>query len=502
MAQTKTVHTLERARNAFADIKQAIENKTGNALNEVPVEDYDGIINNMPSTPALETIVVTPDVVSQTITPEQGVDGYNVISVDAVSSSIDQNIKPENIKNGVEILGITGSYEGGTANLQTKDVQPYFDQGNMVVEPDSGYDGMSKVTIIKDNNLVSENIKQGVELFGIYGNYIGGIDVDVKDTPIELNVVSYSGAVGNVLARALFEINGTIYLIWNDNIYMYNLHTEMWEVYDTNEDFLGPHMSVGANRNPIADDAVVIGTKIVWLYTTDKLHVRWYDIPTKTMGTDIEVELQTPTAYSMQILCFDVVVGYSENNTYNDIYFYEVQNNAIYKLRVDVDKGTANLNNYYSNATNNLGIYKIKSYGNEVYALANEGLYLISSGKAVQKVEFTDTTSKYRDFIKVYGYGLIFSGGLNDSHSLYLYNPLTEESGKIHESTNGVFMDSSTLYKDGRVYRYIYRTGKNSWDYDNKCQIIIDDIPVFTINSDYRPAIYTVNRYINSIVLS
>lgn len=37
---------------------------------------------------------------------------YNSITVNAVTSSIDENIKPENIKKGVTILGVTGTYEG------------------------------------------------------------------------------------------------------------------------------------------------------------------------------------------------------------------------------------------------------------------------------------------------------------------------------------------------------------------------------------------------------
>ena len=40
-------------------------------------------------------------------------DGYSPINVSAVTSSIDSNIQPENIKKNVTILGVTGTLEGG-----------------------------------------------------------------------------------------------------------------------------------------------------------------------------------------------------------------------------------------------------------------------------------------------------------------------------------------------------------------------------------------------------
>ena len=62
--------------------------------------------------PVLDTLNVTPDTVAQEIVPEDGVDGFNKVNVSAVNATIDSNIVPGNIKDGVNILGVNGTYKG------------------------------------------------------------------------------------------------------------------------------------------------------------------------------------------------------------------------------------------------------------------------------------------------------------------------------------------------------------------------------------------------------
>lgn len=61
------------------------------------------------------------------------------------------------------------------AQLQEKTVTPTKEGLNVV--PDSGFDGMSKVTVNGDSNLVPENIKEGVNIFGVDGTHSGGSSV-------------------------------------------------------------------------------------------------------------------------------------------------------------------------------------------------------------------------------------------------------------------------------------------------------------------------------------
>lgn len=67
------------------------------------------------STPVISTLNVTPTTSVQQIIAPDNIDGYSPINVSAVTSSIDSNITAANIKKDVQILGVTGTYEGGSS---------------------------------------------------------------------------------------------------------------------------------------------------------------------------------------------------------------------------------------------------------------------------------------------------------------------------------------------------------------------------------------------------
>ena len=69
-------------------------------------------------------------------------DGSGTVSVDSVEAA---KIIPGNIKEGVEILGVTGTYTGEGVTAQAKTATPYITQ--QVILPDQDYDYLSQVTV-------------------------------------------------------------------------------------------------------------------------------------------------------------------------------------------------------------------------------------------------------------------------------------------------------------------------------------------------------------------
>lgn len=69
-------------------------------------------------------------------------DGSGTVAVDSTEAA---KIIPGNIKAGVQILGVTGDYSGSSVNVQSKTATPYTTQ--QTVLPDAGYDYLSQVTV-------------------------------------------------------------------------------------------------------------------------------------------------------------------------------------------------------------------------------------------------------------------------------------------------------------------------------------------------------------------
>ena len=69
-------------------------------------------------------------------------DGSGTVSIDSTESA---KIIPGNIKDGVEILGVTGTYTGEGVTAQAKTATPYTTQ--QVILPDQDYDYLSQVTV-------------------------------------------------------------------------------------------------------------------------------------------------------------------------------------------------------------------------------------------------------------------------------------------------------------------------------------------------------------------
>lgn len=218
------------------------------------VDMQGGFVSGGSSGAVLQSKTVSPSESAQTIKADNGYDGLSQVTVNAVSRTYvgsgvtkksaatytpgtsnqsiasgqylngtqtikgDSNLTAGNIRSGVKIFGVSGTYAGsssggsGSVSLQSKTVSP--SESTQTVKPDSGYGGLSQVTVnaisttyvgsgvtkkaaatytpttsnqtiaasqylngaqtIKgDANLVAGNIKSGVSIFGVTGTYAG-----------------------------------------------------------------------------------------------------------------------------------------------------------------------------------------------------------------------------------------------------------------------------------------------------------------------------------------
>lgn len=112
------------------------------------------IVGEMPNNGAIEGAI---DEVDDIYTIPQGYhDGSGTVAIDSTEQA---KIIPGNIKSGVEILGVTGTYGGEAISVQTKSVTPSLSQ--QVVTPDSGYDYLSQVTVAAIPVTYTENSAGG-----------------------------------------------------------------------------------------------------------------------------------------------------------------------------------------------------------------------------------------------------------------------------------------------------------------------------------------------------
>ena len=169
--------------------------------------------------PKNQSLEAFPSTATQTFNVPEGYSGYGTVHVGKVTSSIDSNIRIENIRKNVTILGVTGDLEeliGETINI-------FPSTTTQTITPSSGYTGITRatvnpVTISIDNTIIAANIKKGVTILGVTGTYEGedetkiGVPVASLSSTIPSNCIALEGQeVSKTTYSQLFAIYGTTY---------------------------------------------------------------------------------------------------------------------------------------------------------------------------------------------------------------------------------------------------------------------------------------------------
>lgn len=187
---------------------------------------------------------------NQVVSPDSG----KVLS--GVTITKPATLVASNIKKGVTIGGVAGSY-APTFTTETKTVDLAMGSGNQVISKSSGKDGMTKVTITKPSTMLPANIKKGVNIGGVTGTYEGGSsggkevwmldkinppllnsgDGDYADQPFSVGLGSsqewYKIVVtsGEVKAVAVSGDHTKDYIIGNNNIAFNRFEYKVKAVY-------------------------------------------------------------------------------------------------------------------------------------------------------------------------------------------------------------------------------------------------------------------------------
>ena len=166
---------ITRLKNAKESIKTSVANKGTVIPENTTLDQYPEYIDQIQTVGNYQAKTVTPTANGVTVNPDTGYDALSSVTVNG-----DSNLTADNVKKGVTIFDVTGTLESG-GQYQEKSVTPMAN--GQTVTPDAGYDALSRVNIYGDEDLVPNNIKEGVSIFGVAGTYSGG--------GYDLNLIGY-----------------------------------------------------------------------------------------------------------------------------------------------------------------------------------------------------------------------------------------------------------------------------------------------------------------------
>lgn len=131
---------------------------------------------------------VNPDILEVEVIPDEDY-VLSKVTVSAVDSTIDSNIIPTNIRAGVTVLGVEGNLEPDKPN-QSKTVDPDVVEQTVVADTgyELAQVTVNPVTSSIDSNIVENNIRDGITILGVTGTLAGGPMTQAEyDNALELS---------------------------------------------------------------------------------------------------------------------------------------------------------------------------------------------------------------------------------------------------------------------------------------------------------------------------
>ena len=95
--------------------------------------------------PVLESLTVTPTGETFTVTPDDGVDGFNRVTVDG-----DYNLTPENIAEGITIYGVEGTLKIGASEEVPPEYESFIEHAKQLYSGD-----YANLAVLESNNILN-----------------------------------------------------------------------------------------------------------------------------------------------------------------------------------------------------------------------------------------------------------------------------------------------------------------------------------------------------------
>lgn len=187
--------TLKEFLGSIADAIRGAEGSSGSIF----AENFAARIAALKAAVKLQSKTVSPATTAQTVTADDGYDGLEQVTVNAMPT-VEQATPALSISTGGLVTAsatqnagyVAAGTKSATMQLTTqasKTVTPGTDAQTAVA---SGCYTTEEVTVAGDSNLVAGNIKSGVSIFGVSGSYAGSGSTDGWTLLAFTNIDGYS----------------------------------------------------------------------------------------------------------------------------------------------------------------------------------------------------------------------------------------------------------------------------------------------------------------------
>lgn len=355
--------------------------------------------------------------------------------------------------------------------LQSKTATP--NTSDITVVPDTGYDGLSQVTVNGDSNLTSDNIKSGVSIFGVNGSYGGG---------------GGSGSTGyNVFVQQSEpESKDGVWIKSSGG----NGETKFYEYVSTTGEFLeaSNFNFLKTTENTVAQQIIDGYMYIIALNSTGSYKVN--------LKTQMKTTINT-AALSTSFRSYGSIVYKNKIYIFGDLYNYKMYY-CVYNPVTDTLSSAVEIGSTNKSWTNLPGCYE---YDGKVLITWGEynypyyAIYDIENEKMIKS--YASLISKNYGTSVLAGYGkyvYFFSGEYGGSKSLVQMDMNTYEQTWLDSS----FKNRYYIFAKDSEYLYLFNASTSGSDEYYKYNLTTKTME--TIKTQNKYYLYTTNYAINSSV--